>query len=281
MVFALEDPVQNQQTDATPAEDVPKGNIRLEVARLARKLMPKFGLLLFALAIPIALGSYPAYVLSSGLVNNASAQVVPARLTSVDLRTINNSGVEPGLFESRRHIEVTFSFTAARGGEYVSVVRKPWPSPGLKRKLAEEYAPGSEVMLYLYADKTVLMEEDVARDTVVRLTSLMGLLLVSSTLAFLIWRRLAARMPNLLPGFPEATFKSIFYGQISTLLLAGLMMGLLFIRPVLIPATWYLGAYLGLAVLLSLSLRMLVFVEEAAMATEPEEDGNTKTLRPA
>lgn len=123
------------------------------------------------------------------------------------------------------------------------------------------------------------MEEGAAKDIFLRLTVLMGLLFVFSTLFFLLWKRLAVRMANILSGFPGATFKSIMYGQLSALLLAMLVMGVIFIRPVFIPAIVYLGAYLGLAALLSLSLRLLVFEEPPPPKDETLEEENPKARR--
>jgi hypothetical protein len=268
----MEDPVQDQEAEASPAEDKPKKSLGRNLAQLAGKLLPKFGLFLFMVAIPFVIAAYPAYVVVSHLAEYASAKTVDVKLESFEIKTIDDSAKELGPFNSRKHVEIAFSFKAENGDKYVSVVKKPWPAPGLKRKLSDEYAAGDELTLYLLPDKSVAMEEEAAKDIVLWLTTLAGLFFVFSTLIFLIWKRLAARMANILSKFPDATFRSITYGQLSTLLLAVLTMGAIFIRPVVVPAFGYLGAYLGLAALLSLSLRLLVFEEPPPPKVETEEE---------
>lgn len=277
----MEDPVQEQEAEASPADEQAKRQFGRGVVRFAGKLMPKFGLFLFIVAIPGLLAAYPAYILSSHLKTYSSALPVKANLAGFEIKTIDSGEKELGLFEPRKHVEVTFSFRTGGGTLYTSVVRKSWPAPGLKRKLSEVYAEGDDVTLYRLADNNVVMEELVAREIILRLTTLMALLFVFSTLAFLMWKRLAAKMTETLSRFPDATFKSIAYGQLITLLLAGLVTGMTFIRPFLVPVSWYLGAYLGLAALLGLSLRLLAFEEPPQPAPETEGDRDSKSLRPA
>lgn len=251
------------------------------MVQFAGKFMPRFGLFLFIVAVPLMLAAYPAYIVSSHLKAYAAAQPVVVKLTGFEIDTLEDSDKEPGFFDSRKHVEVTFSFKSIKGESYTSAIRKSWPAPGLKRKLSERYAVDDELKIYLLADKSVVMEEVVAREVFLRLFILMGLLFLFSSLSFLIWKRLAARMKDTLAVFPDAIFKSVVYGQLGSLLLAAMVTGVIFIKPVVVPASWFLGAYLGLAALMILALRLLVFAQPLPAVVEVEEEKPPKSLRPA
>ncbi len=246
-------------------------------ARSVGGFLPKLGLFLFMLALPLMLVAYPAYLLSARLLDYSRASTIDARLTSIEIRTVELGEDQTSLIEARKHYDVVFEFKGDKGQRYASVAEMSWPAPGLKRKLEDEYAVGDAYTLYLLPDHSVEMDEIVASDLFYRMTGLMGLAFLASALFFMLWKRLARRMPSVMPRFPSATQKSIMVGQLVTLVISGLLSVVVSISPLAIDCWLFAAVYWGLAAFISLSLRLLVFAD-AAPQPEPEEP--KKAARP-
>lgn len=272
----VEDP-QEQDQEATPPIEAASSAVKLAwlkavwarasmgFVRLARCL----GLFLFMTILPLLLVAYPAYRIVPRLLDYASAISIEATLQRFDIHTVERDQDEVSWFESRKHIDVVFYFKDAQGTEYAAVIERPWPSPGLRRKLSDEYAAGDEYSLLRLPDQRVLMEEQVAKEGFMYLTILMALVFLASLPFFLLWKRLAQRQPDSMPAFPVAGAKSFMVGQLVALVLAGMLTFMMAYAPaVRVPPAFYLAGYWGLALFLAIALRLLVFDAPTPMPPE-------------
>lgn len=220
--------------------------------------LPRIGLHLFLLLMPAVLASYPAYLLIDRLADYAVAPTLEAALTRFTINDVRDPDRSASLFGSSRYYDIQFTFEA-NGKRYAATQQKSWPAPGLRRNLEAIYAPGDLHTLHFLNGGTIRMEEDVARDAILRQTGLAGLLLLACLCYYLLKMRLAPRWPALQGKPSPAMVKSVLLGQTLALVLAVTLAALIQLIPLLIPTWLYLGAYGSLALLLCLSLRLLVF----------------------
>lgn len=280
----MEEPQENTEVVAADPEPAkPKRfNIAAATDHLAKAIfgfLPRFGLLLFMTLTPLLLAAYPVYILAGRLVDYSAAEMVEAKYVGMDINT-EEGGDEPSS-SAKKHIKVALAFEDDNGKKYVSVFEKSWPAPGLKRKLEDHYQSGDIYTLYLIHDKDIVTDDEVAKDTFRRLTCLMALVFMGSGLFFLLWHRLAVRMPQILPMGSLATAKSVMFGQLVTLLMASLLLAILSYSPIIVQPLMYLGAYWGLAIFISLSLRLLLFEEpHVPPPPEAEKSDTHRTERP-
>lgn len=237
-------------------------------------VLSKFGLFVFMLFLPGMLLSYPAYLTGARLWEYQAARVVEAKLERIEINTVEHDQDRSSWLESRKHIDITFYFTSARGEKLASVSEHGWPAPGLKRRLQEQYQPGDEFSLYILPDQSIVKDIDLAVSQFYRMTILMGLLFLASLMATMIWKRLLHQMPQSLPEFPQAGLNSFLTAQAIVLLVATLFSWINSFSTMLVPNTWYLAVYWGMTGLLTLTLRLLVFTPPpvpAPVATQGEE----------
>lgn len=216
------------------------------------------------LALPLLLVAYPAWRIAARMLDYSAASTVEAKLTAIDIRTVEIGQDQASLFEARKHYDVVFDFEDDKEKQYAAMAEMSWPAPGLKRRLEDEYPAGDTYTLYLLPDQSVAMDAMVTRDSTYRLTGLMSLVFVASALFFMLWKRLARRWPSAMPRFPAATEKSIMLGQLIALVVAGLLAVAISFNPLAINTWLYAGGYWGLVAFISLSLRLLVFADIAA-----------------
>lgn len=233
------------------------------------RFLPKLGLMLFIALLPVALMAYPAYRILERLVHYSQATTVEAKLTGMDIHTVELGQDQTALFEARKHFDVVFYFKDEKEKKYAALTEMSWPAPGLKRRLENDYVVGETYTLFLLPDQTIHIDEAVAKDSFYRLTWLMALIFVGSGLFFMMWKRLAGRLPAVMPRFRAASEKSIVLGQLIALLISGLLAVMMSFSALMIPPLFYAGAYWGLVALLSLTLRLLVFAD-ATPPPEPE-----------
>ncbi|MBU3736540.1 MAG: hypothetical protein FGM62_06135 [Methylobacterium sp.] len=244
----------------------------------------KLGLFVFMLFLPGILLSYPAYLTGARLWDYEAARVVEAKLERIEINTVEHDQDRSTWLESRKHIDITFYFTSARGEKLASVSEHGWPAPGLKRRLQEQYQPGDEFSLYILPDQSIVKDIDLAVSQFYRMTILMGLLFLAMLMAAMIWKRLLHQMPQSLPEFPQAGLNSFLAAQAIVLLVAALFAWINSFSTMLVPITWFLAAYWGMTALLTLTLRLLVFSPppvSAPAATEREDDDPRAAQLPA
>lgn len=279
---------EDEATEVTPPPAAPSLAVRLRGhlsggLRALFGLVPKVALLLFMLALPLALVAYPAYRMTGRLLDYSAASTVEAKLTDIDIRTVELGQDQTTLFEARRHYDVVFYLDGPKGQKYASAVEMSWPAPGLKRRLENQYPVGDAFTLYLMPDHAIELSDAVAKDAIYRLSGLMGLVFVAFAIFFMLWKRLSGRMPAIMPRFPVAIAKSFMIGQSVALAISGLLAVLLSFAPIaLISAELYVSAYWGVTLVISLMLRLLVFSNppQAAAAT-PEAPVDTRKVRAA
>lgn len=243
--------------------DKPKGRFA-SLATLAHKFaggakiaLPKLGLYLFMVILPLLVIAYPAYLLSSRLVAYGAASTVDATLVDLEVNRVQNA--EGSHASGKGHTEVLLKFRDEAGKRHVATLQLPWSVPGLRRELEDQYEKGDGYTLYLLPDGTVATDDMVGKDNFLRLTGLVALAFVAYLLYFMIRLRLASRMPDLLHLPSMATAKSLIFGQLIVLVLAVVFTAIISVRPVFVPAPAFLGAYFGLVACLALSLRLLLF----------------------
>jgi hypothetical protein len=282
----MEDPGESQETEAAPAaEHSGKLAILKEIGQKtfsgASLLLKKLGLFLLLILIPLALLAYPAYLVASRLLQYSGSSLIEARLVSIDVRTVDIGEEKADFLTPRKHVEAHFLFRDDKGNAYQPMQQMRWPAPGIKRKLAKEYEAGDVYNLYLLPDKQVEMDWVVAKDTFLQLTVLMAAVMGASILMFLLWKRLAQRMPGLMAAFPAATAKSIVVGQLIALLMAVIMTAILYQAPLMVPPAIYLGIYWSLTLLLALLFRLLVFEgpPQPPAVIDDEDDLRTRRSR--
>lgn len=245
---------------------------RHAVMKIIRSIVPAIGLFLFMVGLPLLLIAYPAYLVSGRLADYAAATTVEAKLMDIDIRTVELGQDQTTLFEARKHFDVVFYFQDAQQHKHAALVEMSWPAPGLKRKLSAQYPVGETYTLYRLSDQSVMVDDFVARSILYRMTALMALVLAATGLFFLLWKRLAARMAERMPAFPVAGAKSLMVGQLGTLVIAGLLDLLASGSPGMVTWPAYLGAYWGMVLLISLSLRLLVFAPPAPVVSPAVPD---------
>ena len=258
------DPEKNQAPEAEPPLIKPSLLVLIttkgrHVASAIFGFLPELGLLLFMLSMPVIIVAYPAWRIADRLVEYSTAHTLDVKLTGIEVNVIDIGQDQTSAFEARKHFNIAFAFEDPQKHKYESRIEMAWPSPGLKGKLENQYQIGDNHTLYLLADQSIVMEEVVAKDSFYRLTALMGLAFIASALMYLMWKRLKHRMPANMPRFPVATEHSIMLAQFIALIVAGLWAGLMTVSPLVIQAWLFLAAYWGIVLLLSLSLRLLVF----------------------
>lgn len=235
-------------------------------------------LLLFMAILPLALIAYPAWRLSERLVEYAQASTVEAEFTGMDIRTVEINQDQTSLFEARKHIDVVFYFKGQKGQQLASVAEMSWPAPGLKRKLQNQYQAGDKYTLYLLPSHAIEIDDMVAKDLFYRLTGLMALVFLGSAVFSMLWKRLSHRMPTRVPRFPVASIKSLMFGQLISLVVAGAFGAMIYFNPLAINLWLFVGAYWGLVAFISLSLRLLVF-DAPPPAPEPQPEEAPKQPR--
>lgn len=259
------------EAEATPVK--PAFSIRAtarSAAQAAGRFLPRLGLHLFLIAVPVLILGYPALQIASRLLDYAATETFEATLVRIDIRDVRDPDKKSSLLGSHRHFDVVFSFAGEQGKQYLAIIQKSWPSPGLRRRLEAQYPPGDVHTLRRTSGNQILMESEVAKDSFAGMTTLMGLLFAASLLYYLLRSRLASRMPSVLPRASAATAKSVVFGQLITLLLAALFVPIIGLAPILVPPWLYFGAYGAISLILCLSLRLLVF-ENAPAASEAND----------
>lgn len=279
----LENPEKTEP--AVPADAPKKLQIKAAGAAMVHALgwlLPRLGLYLFMLAAPLVIVGYPAYMLVERLAAYAAAETVEAEFVDMEISKIRDLDNKSALFKSKGHIDVLLTFKAKDGKTYVSVLEKPWTSPGLKGKMEDQYQAGDPYTLYRMGDGTVHIDEDVAKDNFLLLTLLMGLVFIAYGLFALIRKRLSTQQPEIVHRATSATAKSLLVAQAVALLVAAFMAAVLAYQPVFIPDLLYLGGYWGIVVFLAISLRLLVFqpTPPEPVAEAPEEPEKPRASRP-
>ena len=273
----MEEPqADQQQEDATESPQAARlaglYAFGRRMAQASTGALRKFGLFAFMLLLPILLLAYPAYLIGAKLWDYQAARVVEAKLDRIEINTVENDQDQTSWLESRKHIDIIFYFTGARGEKLASVSEHGWPAPGLKRKLQAQFQPGDEFSLYVMPDQHIVKDVDLAVSQFYRMTALMGLVFVATLMAMLIWKRLLHQMPHSLPDFPQAGLNSVLTAQAIVLLIAVLFAWINTISAMLVPNTWYLAVYWGMTGLLAVTLRLLVFTPPPAPVNPAEEE---------
>lgn len=260
MAIDLDDREPDADTGSAPAKSA--FSIRSAVPALraaAGRCLPKLGLHIFLIVLPIIILFYPAYLVASRLADYQKATTIEATFTGVTIEDVRLSDRSASLLGSNRHFNIVFTFDAGQGKTYLSTQQKSWPAPGLRKDLEAQHAAGDRHTLYLLPDKKAVMEEVVAKDAFLRHTGLMATFLCATLLYYLLKSRLASRWPSQLSTPSRAMAKSVLLGQTIALLIASMFIAIVEIAPIMVPTWLYLCAYGVLALLLCLSLRLLVF----------------------
>lgn len=261
----------DQQAKEATTPDKPAFSIRTlgpaAIGALGR-LLPRLGLHLFLIALPLLTLSYPAFEIASRLLDFDAADTLEGTLVHIDIRDVRDPEKKSSLFGHQRHYDVALTLAGDKGQDYIAIVQKSWPSPGLRRKMEAQYPTGDLYTLYRMPDRQILMESEVARDTFAGLTALMGLLFAATLFYYMLRSRLASRMPAFLVPASAATTKSLLFGQLVALLVAALFVPVIGLAPVVVPPLLFLGAYGAMALILCLSMRLLVFEEPPAKTND-------------
>lgn len=273
----------SEQQPATAAEATP-GKLTRVTAAAARGLnatggvLQKGGIYLFMVFLPLVIVAYPAYLIVLDLAQSASAVTVEATLISIDINRVPDEEGGNFLFKSKGHTEVTLSFKGEDGRKYRTVIEKPWTAPGLRKQMDVKYGDQESFTLYLTKDGKAQLDEQVAGTRMTLLSLLMLLVLFVSAMAIFLRHRLADRMPSLVSHESSANSRSIIYGQLTSLVAAFAFTILMHYapEPVVVSSMDFLGAYWGVAVLVGISLRLLVFQNPLPPAPEPEEKPRVK-----
>jgi len=256
----LDDREPDADAESAPAQSA--FSIRSAVSALraaAGRCLPKLGLHIFLIALPIIILFYPAYLVASRLADYQKATTIEATLIRVTIEDVRPSDRSTSLLGSSRHFNIEFTFDAGQGKTYLSTQQKSWPAPGLRKDIEAQHAAGDLHTLYLLTDKNAVMEEVVAKDAFRRHTCLMAIFLCATLLYYLLKSRLTSRWPSQLSTPSPAMAKSVLLGQTIALLIAFMFIAIVDISPIMIPTWLYLCAYGVLALLFCLSLRLLVF----------------------
>jgi hypothetical protein len=248
--------------------------------RTVGHFIPKLLLFLFMLILPLALIAYPAWRISARLIDFSVAKTVEAELKEIDIRVVELGQDQASLFEARKHYDVVFYLKGDGGKTYASTLEMSWPEAGLKRKLENQYPAGEKYTLYLMPDQSIELDDVMAKNSIYRLTGLMGLVYVAFAVFFMLWKRLAHRWPALSLRFPSATVKSFMVGQFVSLAMAALLAALVSFSLLTIPILLYIGVYWGLVIFISLTLRLLVFESPPEREPVPEEPQDGRRTRP-
>lgn len=274
----MEDPGEEQKTEQEAPAKVGRAqklrNFVAGVGHFFGKWLPRLGLFVFVLMLPALVIGYPGYLGATRLIDFVTSEQVTAKLSGIDLNTVEPSGDQEGFFKEKRHIEVSFHFKMADGKRMVAKASHSWPSPGLKRKLEEQYEIGEEYTLYMTKLNGIMTEEDAAIKMFYWMTALMALVMLGSAMMLMIWVRLLSKVPDVLPTISSATVRSLIYGQLIALFIAMAMSVIISQRPTVIPPVLYFGAYAGVALLMVLALRLLAFGVVSAPPEKAEADEN-------
>jgi hypothetical protein len=284
--LALEDEQSDSEAEvAVPAQ--PSRGQRLAgvgrgMALGLGRLIPRMALFVFMIIIPLSIISYPAWRIAEKLLEYAQASTVEAKLVSIEAHQVELGQDQVSLLEARKHFDVVFMLKGDQDKIYAAVAEMSWPQPGLTRRLEAKYPIGESYTLYLLPNQSIEMEDTVAGESLTRLTGLMGLVWVASTLFFMLWSRLSHRLSKYVPRFPRALERSLLVGQLIPLVLAGGMCIVNSFNPLVINIWLFVGIYWGLALVLALSLRLLVFENPPPppppepVKEEPKEKGAVK-----
>lgn len=273
------------EAETTPAH--PGGRLAgmtsaaIKGAKAAGGLLQKAGLYLFIVLLPLAITGYPAYLIVHELAQSADATTVEATLTDIDINRVPDGETDFFLIKSKGHTNVTLSFQGKDGRKYRTVIEKPWTAPGLRKQMDTQYRDQETFTLYLTKDGKAQIDEQVAGTRMTLLSLLMALVLLASAMAIFLRHRLADRMPSLVSHESAANSRSIIYGQLTSLLAAFAFTVLMYYapEPVVVSNTIFLGIYWGVAVLVGISLRLLVFQNPSPPPPEPEEEPRVRRPR--
>lgn len=282
----MEETPANQQpaVEAETAPPLPSKLVRVKAAatkglKAMGGLLQKSGLYLFMLFLPLAMTGYPAYLIVRDLLQSASATTVEATLADIDINKIQEAESRFLLFKSKGHTDVTLLFKGVDGRKYRAVIEMPWTAPGLRKQMEAKYSDRESFTLYLSKDGTVQLDEQVAGTRMTLLSLLMALALFASMVAIFLRHRLANRMPSLVTHESAANSRSIIYGQLIALVVTFVFTVIMHYTPMVISNSIFLGAYWGVAVLIGVSLRLLVFQNPPPPPPEPEEKPRERGLR--
>lgn len=272
----MEDPAEEQKSEQeAPAEVGRLQKLRAGLAGTGKffgRLIPRLGLFALILILPALLVGYPGYLAVTNLMDYTTAGQLNAKLTDIEVNTVEQSGDQEGFFKAKRHIEAVFHFETEDKKKFDSKVIHSWPSPGLKRKLGEQYEVGETYTLYQTKLNDVLTEEAVAIKMFSWMTSLAGLLLLASSLMLMLWKRLLNKVPDVLPEISSALVQSLIYGQLIAIVIALAMTVIISQRPMVVPPVLFFSAFFGIALLMVLSLRLLAFGVTAKGAEKADQD---------
>lgn len=247
--------------------------------RAAGGLAQTLGLYFFMLLLPLAITGYPGYFIVHELMQSAKATTVEAVLANIDINKVQDGESGLGLFKSKGHTDVTLSFKGEDKKKYAVVIQMPWTAPGLRKQMESKYGERESFTLYVSKEGVAQLDEQVAGTRMVMLSVLMALVLVTSALAIFLRHRLAERMPSLVSHESAANARSIIYGQLMALVTAFLFTVVLHFTPLVVTSEIFLGAYWGLAILIGISLRLLVFQNPPPPPPPVEEDQRDRKLR--
>lgn len=260
MAIDLDDREPDADAESAPAQSAFSISSAVPALRAAAgRGLPKLGLHIFLIVLPIIVFFYPAYLVASRLADYRNATTIEATFIRVTIEDVRSSDRGASLSGSNRHFNIEFTFDAGQGKTYLSTQQKSWPAPGLRKDIEAQYAAGDRHTLYLLPGKQVVMEEVVAKDAFLRHAGLMAILLCATLLYYLLKSRLASRWPSQLSTPSRAMAKSVLLGQTIALFIASMLIAIVEISPIMVPTWLYLCAYGAFALLICLSLRLLVF----------------------
>lgn len=235
-------------------------------------LLQKSGLYLFMVFLPLVITGYPAYLMVRDLAQSAEATIVEATLADIDINKVPDDESGFPLFRSKGHTDVILTFKGADERSYQVVIERPWTAPGLRKQMETKYGDRESFTLYQAKDGTVQIDEQVAGTRMTLLSILMALVLLASGIAIFLRHRLADRMPSLVSHESAANSRSIIYGQLMALMVTFIFTVIMHYTPLVISNLEFLGAYWGLAILVGISLRLLVFQNPPPPPPPPEPE---------
>ncbi len=271
-----EKPVADEHQKASPGRLLKAATHGL---RAAGGLAQTLGLYFFMLLLPLAITSYPGYLIVHELMQGAEARMVEAAIANIDINKVQDGESGLGLFKSKGHTDVTLSFNGADKKKYAVVIQMPWTAPGLRKQMESKYGERESFTLYVSKDGVAQLDEQLAGTRMVMLSVLMALVLATSAMAIFLRHRLAERMPSLVSHESAANARSIIYGQLAALVIAFIFTVVLHFTPLVVTSEIFLGIYWGAATLIGISLRLLVFQNPPPPSPPAEEDPRDRKLR--
>jgi hypothetical protein len=242
-------------------------------------LLQTAGLYFFMLLLPLVITGYPGYLIVNQLVQSARLTPVEAKLANIDINRVQDGESGLGLFKSKGHTDVTLLFKGVDGKKYSTMIEMPWTAPGLRKQMDEKYGERESFTLYVSKDGVAQIDEQVAGSRMMLLSMLMALVLATTAMAIFLRHRLSERMSSLVSHESAANARSIIYGQLATLVVAFLFAVVMHYTPLVVTYEIFFGAYWGVAILLGVSLRLLVFQNPPPPPPPVEEDPRERRLR--